>query len=230
VEPAATPLAAGDRTELAAEIAYLLLLGRRDFTRQRTFADSRHVCLGHADDRVEAIRPDPGAGCRLAGHRVGRGDERICAVVEVEERPLGALEEDELAVAQRLVDQQGRVGDVRPQPSRVGLVAVGDLLERERLDVVHALEPDVLLGERDLDLLPQDLRVEDVLDADPDPRSLVRIGRPDPAARGTDLQVAEAPLAGLVYRHVPRHDEVRIPGQAHDLGGDAARLELVHLL
>ena len=94
---------------------------------------------------------------------------------------LRALEQDELVRAQRPVDEQRRVGDVGPQPLREALVALGEIRELERLGAVDALEPDVLLGERDLDLLAQDLRVEQVLDADPEPRGLVRVRRADAA-------------------------------------------------
>ena len=80
--------------------------------------------------------------------------------------------------------------------------------------LVDALEPDVLLGERDLDLLAQDLRVEQVLDADADPRRLVRVRRADAAPRRADLELAEPALARLVDRDVPRHDQVRVAGDA----------------
>ena len=150
-------------------------------------------------------------------------------MVEVEQRRLGALEQHVLAGAQRLVDEQRRVADDRPQPLRVALVAVGDLLEVEALDLVDALEPDVLLGERDLDLLAQDLRVEHVLHADADARRLVGVRRADAAAGRADLEVAEPPLRRLVDRDVPRHDQVRVPGDDDDRGVDAARLELVEL-
>ena len=127
------------------------------------------------------------------------------------------------------VDEQRGVADDRAQPLRVALVAGGDLLEVEAVDLVDALEPDVLLGERDLDLLAEDLRVEHVLDADPDPRGLVGVAGADPAAGRADLELAEAALRRLVDRDVPRHDQVRVAGQDHDAGVDAALLELVEL-
>ena len=150
-------------------------------------------------------------------------------MVEVEQRRLRALEQHVLAVAQRLVDEQRRVADDRAQPLRVALVAGGDLLEVEAVDLVDALEPDVLLGERDLDLLAQDLRVEHVLHADADARGLVGVGRADAAAGRADLELAEPALGGLVDRDVPRHDQVRVPGDDDDRRVDAARLELVEL-
>ena len=90
------------------------------------------------------------------------------------------------------------------------LVPRGDVLELERLVLVDALEPDVLLRERGLDLLAQDLRVEQVLDADPEAGRLVGVGGPDPAPRRPDLELAEPLLARAVDRDVPRHDQVRV--------------------
>ncbi len=141
-----------------------------------------------------------------------------------------ALEEHLLAVAQRRVDQKGGVRDVRAQPLGVLLRAPRQLVELDRIDAVDALQPEVLLGERDLDLLAQDLRVEQVLHADTQPVGLVRVGRADPASRRPDLELAEPPLARLVDGQVPGHDEVRVPGQAQPLGREAAALEVVEFL
>ncbi len=104
--------------------------------------------------------------------------------------------------------------DVRTQPLRIRLVARRDVVEVERLGLVDALEPQVLLRERDLDLLAQNLRVEQVLHADADARGLIRVRRADAASRRADLQLAEPPLGRLVDRDVPRHDQVRVPGEA----------------
>src|SRR5262249_39078076 len=84
-------------------------------------------------------------------------------------------------------------------------------------------------GEGDLDLLAQDLRVEHVLHPDPEPGRLVGVGRPDAAARGADLQLAEPPLRRLVDRDVPGHDQVSVSGEDDDGCVDPARVELVHL-
>ena len=111
-----------------------------------------------------------------------------------------------------------------PRPRRRHLVEV------ERLEAVDALQPDVLLGDGELDLLAQDLRVEQVLDADADARRLVGVRRADPAAGRPDLQVAEAPLARAVERDVPRHDQMRVARDEDQAGGRvAAPLEVVEL-
>jgi hypothetical protein len=127
-------------------------------------------------------------------------------------------------------EEQRRVRDVGGEPLRVGQMPGQHLLEVERLQLVHALEPDVLLRHRQLELLAQDLGVEQVLHADADARGLVRVGGADPAPGRPDLEPPEPPLARAVERHVPGHDQVRVPGQEHHaLGLVAARLEVVQL-
>ena len=141
-----------------------------------------------------------------------------------------AVEENALAVLERAVDEQRCVGDHRPQALGIAFVRLEQPLELERLDAVDALEPDVLLGQRDLDLLGEDLGVEQILDADPEAVSLVRVRRADAAMRRTDLQLAQPALARAVDQRMPRHDEMRVPRQADEVGRDPARLEAVELL
>ena len=77
----------------------------------------------------------------------------------------------------------------------------------------------------------QDLRVEEVLHADPDARRLVGVGRADPAAGRADLEIAELPLAGAVERHVPRHDQMGVARNEDEAGGHVtASFEVVELL
>ena len=151
-------------------------------------------------------------------------------MVEVEQRALRSLEEDALAVVERPVDEQRGVGDERPQPLGEALVARGDVVQLERLLLVDALQPDVLLGERDLDLLPQDLGIEQVLDPDPEPCRLVGVRGTDPTARRPDLQLAEPLLARAVDDDVPGHDQVRVAGDPQRLSRDSAALEVVDLV
>ena len=104
------------------------------------------------------------------------------------------------------------------------------LLDVVGLEVVDPLEPHVLLLDRKLELLAQDLRVEEILDAYPDPGGLVRVGGTDPAPGRPDLQAAEPALARAVQRDVPGHDEMGIPrDEEQPLGPVATRLEIVEL-
>ena len=109
--------------------------------------------------------------------------------------------------------------DVRREAFGVGERTREHVLGVERVDPVHPLEPHVLLAGGELDLLAQDLRVEQILDADPDPRRLVGVGRPDPAARRPDLELPEPALARAVERDVPRHDQVGVAGDVDEAVG-----------
>ncbi len=150
-------------------------------------------------------------------------------MVEVEQRPLRALEEHPLTFLERLVDDQRGVLDEGAQALRVLLVALGYVLQIEDRRFVDALEPAVLLGQCDLDLLAQDLGVEHVLNPDADPQGFVGVGRPDATLGRADLELAQPPLRGLIDRHVPGHDQVRVPRQAERLGRVAPVLDLVDL-
>ena len=127
------------------------------------------------------------------------------------------------------MDIEGRVRDEWAQPLRIALVLRRDRLEVEGLRLVHALEPEILLREGDLDLLAEDLRVEDVLDANAEPHRLVGVAGADPALRRADRKLAEPPLARLVDREVPRHDQVGVARYVDLVGRVAAALELVEL-
>src|SRR5882757_1165529 len=89
IEPTAAPRASRDGAEFTTSFAdeptnvVALLGGKRalPYTRRIGLADSQYV----ADCR----RPQPGAGRRLRRHRVGRGYERIGAVVDIEQGALG---------------------------------------------------------------------------------------------------------------------------------------------
>ena len=116
VEPADPPRSPGDRAELMAAFrdpgADLVV----ELGRVRPGADPRRVGLHHADDLVDLERTDPATRAGAARDRVRRGDERVAPVVEVEQRPLGALEQDVLAARERRLDQPGRVVEVVAQP------------------------------------------------------------------------------------------------------------------
>ena len=97
VEPADAPRAARGGPVLAAALADRVAELVLDLGRERPGADAGHVRLRDAPDLVDVLRPDAGADARGARDRVRRGDERIRAVVDVEQRALRALEQDRLA-------------------------------------------------------------------------------------------------------------------------------------
>ena len=131
-------------------------------------------------------------------------------MVDVEHRRLAALEHDGLAGVERLVEQQPGVGDHGAQALGVAQQVVDDLVDRDRAAVVDLHEQVVLLVERALDLLAQDVLVEQVLDADADAVDLVGVGRADAATGRADLALAEEALGDLVERAVVLRDDVRV--------------------
>ena len=88
-------------------------------------------------------------------------------MIEVEERCLRAFEEHALARVDGVVEQVDGVADVRRQAGRHTEIVVADLVGRHRQAVVDLGEQPVLLTQRELELLLEDLGVEEVLDAQP---------------------------------------------------------------
>ena len=150
-------------------------------------------------------------------------------MVHVEQRALRAFEEDVLVGLECLVDDRGGVGDHREDPLGVAQVLLGDLLDGVRGEVVDLGEDVVLLVQRGLELLAEDVLVGEVLDAQAHAARLVHIRGADTAAGGADLVVAEASLAGTVEVAVVRHDQVRVGADQEAVRGETVGLELVHL-
>ena len=98
--PVTTP---NSRAALAERLADVVvhLVGR-----ERPLANARGVGLADAEHVVDRVRAEAGAGRRLRRHRVGRGDVRISAVVDVEQRALRALEQNALALAPLGIEQR----------------------------------------------------------------------------------------------------------------------------
>jgi len=149
-------------------------------------------------------------------------------VVDVEECPLGAFEEDGLVAVDRLPDEERRIGDMSLKPSGVAEILLVHLLEIERELVVHLLELPVLVLQHNLEFLAEDLRIEEVLHADAEAGELVHVRRPDPAFGRADELLAEVTLEHRVHLAVVGHDDVRVPRDSDPRRVDASFSELVH--
>ena len=122
IEPAATARAARDGAVLVAAVAHVLagrivLLGGK-----RSAADARGIRLHDADDAVDVPGRHAGAAGDADARAVAAGDERIRAVVDVQQCTLSAFEQDSLAAFGRREQQLGRVANVGPQSLGVGRV------------------------------------------------------------------------------------------------------------
>ena len=92
-------------------------------------------------------------------------------------------------------------------------VLLADLVGVERQPVVDLGQHAVLLAQREVELLAEDLRVEEVLDAQADAQRLVGVRRTDAALGGAELVLAQEPLGHAVELLVVRHDQVRVARQ-----------------
>ena len=87
----------GHRAEFPAALAQaapdvVVQLGRK-----RALADARGVCLGNAEHIADGGRSGSAADRDLTGQGVRGRNEGVGAVIDVEHRPLSALEQDSLA-------------------------------------------------------------------------------------------------------------------------------------
>ena len=173
--------------------------------------------------------PDPAAGARAAGDRVRRGHVRIAPVVEVEQRALGALEQDVLAAGEGRLDEPGRVVEVIAQPLAPAEGLLDAAASTSKVGLPIARQQQVLVRQRALDPLAQDRGIEQVLHPEAETPGPVAVGRPDPAAGRADLRTTEPRLVADVERDVVRHDHVGAPADPDARHVDPARGEHVEL-
>ncbi len=193
-------------------------------------ADAGRVGLRDPPDVGDVAWADARADAGRARDRVRGGDEGIGAVVEVEEDALRPLEEDLLAGVQRVPAELCGVGDVRLQAVAVGHVLLGHRVQIERRVLGVRAQHLPLRLHRGHDLLAQDLLVEQVLDADPKARCLVRVTGSDATSRSADLEAAELRFACRVEIHVVGHDQMRVGADPQVADGDALALQPLELV
>jgi hypothetical protein len=130
-------------------------------------------------------------------------------VIDVEQRPLGAFEENVVAAADRLGQQGRAAADVLGNLRRVFAVFGEDLFLVEGRFAEEFLEQEVLFRQDLLQLAAEGLWLDQVTHADAAAADLVFVGRADAAPGGADLTVGYL-LAGDVDGLVPRHDDVQV--------------------
>ena len=189
-----------------AYLAYLVARLVEEFYGERTAAHACGVRLEDAEHLAYGIGGHAESGADAAADGVGRRDEGIGAVVDVEHRALGSFGKHLLALADGLAE-----------------LYLG-VCEGELAHVVDTLHPKLLLG-RDVVVgiveVAQHLFVtclqrgifllevlEDVAYAQARTAGLLAVGRPDAFARGAHLVLALGGLVGTVEHAVGGQDEV----------------------
>ena len=108
-------------------------------------------------------------------------------------------------------------------------VAVCDLPGIQRQPVVHLGQDGVLLLERHVELLAEDLGVEEVLDPKPDPGRLVGVGGADAALGRAQRVLPQEALGHPVQLLVVGHDQVRVAADDQPAGVDPLGRQAVEL-
>src|SRR5437870_3794518 len=90
-----------------------------ELCRERPFADAAAVRLVDADRPCQSPRTDAGALQQAGDGAMTAGHVRIGAVVEVEQRRMGAFEDDLATARHGFVDQRLRLRDKRLEPFSV---------------------------------------------------------------------------------------------------------------
>ena len=200
---------------------------------QRPAADAGRVGLHHADHAVDPAARHAGAARHAHARRVAAGHEREGAVVDVEERTLGTLEQHPLALldgcragtrscrrrAAAAAPRSRRTGVDRGRIQRRGVGL--PVCEQAILEVDDVLQPGAEVGP------------VEIAEADRQrPPHLVAVAGADAAAGGADRPAPrQAAVEDPVFGDVPGKDDVGPVAESQlALDADAARLEAVDLL
>ena len=178
--------------------------------RERAVAHAGAVPLGHAQHGVNLGGAEPQPGTGAPGRGRGRGDERIRAVVEVEQHPLRAFEQDVLAPHNppcgprvRRRRRQGRISSASARYLAVISAALGGVATQ--LAYVGADRRQVAVQPR-----AEAIRAEQVADPQADARRLALVGGANPALGGPDA--ARAILTQAIDLQMVRKRQVRALG------------------
>src|SRR6266542_368588 len=151
-------------------------------------------------------------------------------MVQVQERGLGSFQQKVLPFPESPPQKAAGLDDVRGEALPLRQVVVGDAIGLHGKPVVHLRQDQVLLLEDDVQLLPEDLGVRQILHPEPDPGGLVCVGRPDPPLGGAQAVLAQVALGELVQLQEVGHHQVGIAGDEEARGVDAPGGQRVHLL
>ena len=204
VEPAAAALATGDGTEFAPALAKSLPDVVIELGREGARANAGGV--GFYDPEHETRRA--GASARAApgcpGYRVGRGHERVSAVVDVEQHALRAFKQDPAALASRLVEiDPDRTSKLENEVGDLGEVGLEPLAVDRGMAETGTQR--IMMCAKPVEQRVEFAKMGKVTDPDRPSPNLVFIGRTDATPGRADL----ARTAGVLAQRV----EVTVDGK-----------------
>mmetsp|Transcript_66098 Transcript_66098/g.215041 ORF Transcript_66098/g.215041 Transcript_66098/m.215041 type:complete len:396 (+) Transcript_66098:589-1776(+) len=225
--------------------------------REGAVAHARGVRLDHADNGVDLLRRDPQARTNAPDGRVRGRHEWIRAEVDIQQRGIGALDEDLVSSGDVLVDEGHRVDNLTPQDVGKLPVALDLLLDARDAALLAALGVEgglrvvrhqglsqlrlllcVLLPRvaeallRPSDQLSQPalelLEVQEVTEAEAVADGLRRVARADAALRGADGVRALLRLQDAVDNLVAVKEQMRTGRDEDPL--DRPRVEVLEVI
>ena len=228
VEPSDAPRTSGGAAELVAFFAQRICEIAGELARKRSRADARRIALADAEHRVEVARPDAGAAEDRARDAIRRGHVRVGAVIDIEHRAVGALEQHALAGVDRLAHERARVAQIREQPAARFFHRVDRLVGLDRFGFEQCFQVGVLLDDIAAELLFEEFEIEQIFESQSHPRHLVFVGRADSESGRADCALAEPRLARAIDRKMIRHHHVRFVTDLEQavVGEMAAALEV----
>src|SRR5581483_6459198 len=133
----------------------------------------------------------------------------IGAVIDIQHGALRALKEHLASADNFFVEITGGVRDIWRQTVAQATVAIEDLLKIERLFFQDSAKINILLLQIVGEFLPEQRFIEQVDEANADPRHFILVRWPNASASGADAPLAAQPFAGEVNGFVVGHDQVR---------------------
>ena len=118
VEPTAAARSPGGCPEFVSQLPDPVGHGRLRLGGERPVAHTSRVRLDDPQHGIDGRGSDARADRRSTGGRIGGRDVRVGAVVHVEQRALGTLEQHRLAALQRFPDDSSRIHRQRKEPWR----------------------------------------------------------------------------------------------------------------
>ena len=166
------------------------------------------IGLDHGHDPVEGVWRAAAAGRGLARDGVGRGDEGVGAVIDIEMGALGAFEEHVAACGHGILDDRGHVAEVGDQASGHRGDGFGHGHVVQGRHVVELGEKGIFFDKGLDDLATEQFGILEVTGPDADAGHFVFVARADAAAGGADLAAGAQGFPSAVDEPVVGHDDV----------------------